>query len=437
MPTSKAEKNEQELKQSTRWGKLRVYLKALGPGLITGAADDDPSGIGTYAQTGAQFGYSQLWLALFTFPLMTIIQEMCARIALQTGGGLATNLRKYYPKSVLYICVFLLFSANTINIGADLGAMASASQLLVPIPFLILLVAITLITLGLEVFVEYKRYAKFLRLLTFSLFAYVLVVFIVRQDWGQALVSTFLPSGELNRDYLLNIVAVLGTTISPYLFFWQASQEVEEEIDEGKITTSARRGVSTTDLKWMRTDVTAGMFFSNIVMWFIILTTASTLFRNGLHQIDSAAQAAEALKPLAGQFAALLFTVGIIGTGLLAVPILAGSAAYAVAETLRKPEGLSKKFKQAPVFYAVIALATLVGATMNLLGINPIRALYYTAVINGLVSPPLLLMLMLITNNRRIMGKRVNGRLSNTIGWLTTLAMTVAAAALLLSFTSS
>src|SRR5512135_63178 len=437
MPISKAEENEQELKHSTRWGKLRVYLKALGPGLITGAADDDPSGIGTYAQTGAQFGYSQLWLALFTFPLMTVIQEMCARIALQTGGGLATNLRKYYPKSMLYICVFLLFSANTINIGADLGAMASASQLLVPIPFLILLAAITLITLGLEVFIEYKRYAKFLRWLTFSLFAYVLVVFIVRQDWSQALVSTFLPSGALTRDYLLNIVAILGTTISPYLFFWQASQEVEEEIDEGKTTASSRRGVSTTELKWMRTDVTAGMFVSNIVMWFIILTTASTLFRNGLHQIESAAQAAEALKPLTGQFAALLFTVGIIGTGLLAVPILAGSAAYAVAETLRKPEGLSKKLKQAPVFYAVIALATLVGATMNLLGINPIRALYYTAVINGLVSPPLLLMLMLITNNRRIMGKRVNGRLSNTIGWLTTLAMTVAAAALLLSFTSS
>lgn len=437
MPTSKAEKNEEELKHSTRWGKLRVYLKALGPGLITGAADDDPSGIGTYAQTGAQFGYSQLWLALFTFPLMTIIQEMCARIALQTGGGLATNLRKYYPKSVLYFCVFLLFSANTINIGADLGAMASASQLLVPIPFLILLAAITLITLGLEVFVEYKRYAKFLRWLTFSLFAYVLVVFIVRQDWSQALVSTFLPNGELNRDYLLNIVAVLGTTISPYLFFWQASQEVEEEIDEGKTTTLTRRGVSTTELKWMRTDVTAGMFFSNIVMWFIILTTASTLFRNGLHQIDSAAQAAEALKPLAGQFAALLFAVGIIGTGLLAVPILAGSAAYAVAETLRKPEGLSLKLKQAPVFYAVIALATFVGAAMNLIGVNPIRALYYTAVINGLVSPPLLLMLMLITNNRRIMGQRVNSRLSNTIGWLTTLAMTVAAAALLLSFTSS
>ena len=437
MPISKAEENQRELKHSTRWGKLRVYLKALGPGLITGAADDDPSGIGTYAQTGAQFGYSQLWLALFTFPLMTVIQEMCARIALQTGGGLATNLRKYYPKSMLYICVFLLFSANTINIGADLGAMASASQLLVPIPFLILLAAITLITLGLEVFIEYKRYAKFLRLLTFSLLAYVLVVFIVRQDWSQALVSTLLPNGELTRDYLLNIVAVLGTTISPYLFFWQASQEIEEEIDEGKTTISSRRGVSTAELKWMRTDVTAGMFFSNIVMWFIILTTASTLFRNGLHQINSAAQAAEALKPLAGQFASLLFAVGIIGTGLLAVPILAGSAAYAVAETFRKPEGLSKKLKQAPVFYAVIALATLVGATMNLLGINPIRALYYTAIINGLVSPPLLLMLMLITNNRRIMGNRVNGRLSNTIGWLTTLAMTVAAAALLLSFTSS
>jgi len=410
-----------------------VLLKTLGPGLITGASDDDPSGIGTYAQTGAQFGYTQLWMALFTFPLMTVIQEMCARIALETGAGLAEVLRKYYPKPVLYGCVFLLFVANTINLGADLGAMAAAAQLLVPLPFLILLISLTVVTLTLEIYIAYKRYARFLRLLTLSLFAYCLVVFVVRQDWGQALRNTVLPTLQFDQSYLINLVAVLGTTISPYLFFWQASQEVEEEIDEGKTTPAARRGVSDTELRWMRTDVTAGMLLSNLIMWFIIVTAASTLFRGGIHQIDTADKAAEALKPLAGPFASLAFAAGIVGTGLLAVPILAGSAAYAVAETLRLPEGLSLTLPQAPAFYGVLALATLVGGAMNLIGINPVLALYYTAVINGLVAPPLLLMLMFITNNPRIMHRRVNGRFSNTLGWLTTLAMTGAAVALLVS----
>jgi NRAMP (natural resistance-associated macrophage protein)-like metal ion transporter len=433
MPDSKADQEEAELRRSRWWQKPGVLLKALGPGLITGASDDDPSGIGTYAQTGAQFGYAQLWMALFTFPLMAVIQEMCARIALETGGGLAEVLRKYYPKPVLYSCVCLLFIANTINLGADLGAMAAAAQLLVPLPFLLLLVGMTGITLALEVLIAYKRYARFLRVLTFSLFAYCLVVLVVRQDWGQALRGTLLPTLQLNQSYLLNLVAVLGTTISPYLFFWQASQEIEDEIDEGKATRAARRGVSDNELKWMRTDVTAGMFLSNVVMWFIIVTAASTLFRAGVHQIDTAAQAAAAIKPLAGPFASLIFAAGIVGTGLLAVPILAGSAAYAVAESLRWREGLSLSLPQAPAFYGVIALATLVGGAMNLIGINPVVALYYTAVINGLVAPPLLLMLMLITNNRGIMHRRVNGWLSNILGWLTTLAMTGAGVALLVS----
>ena len=311
--------------------------------------------------------------------------------------------------------------------------MAAAAKLLVPLPFLVLLVGMTVVTLSLEIFVAYMCYAKFLRLLTFSPFAFCLVVLVVKQDWGQALRNTVVPTLQLDQSYLINLVAILGTTISPYLFFWQASQEVEQDIDAGKTTLASRRGVSDIELKWMRTDVTLGMLFSNVIMWFIILTSASTLFRGGIHQIDTADKAAEALKPLAGQFASLIFAAGIVGTGLLAVPILAGSAAYAVAETLRLPEGLSLSLPHAPAFYGVLALATLVGGAMNLIGINPVLALYYTAVINGLVAPPQLLIWMLITNNRRILHQRVNGWLSNTLGWLTTLAMTGAAVALILS----
>ncbi len=433
MPSSKAQESELEVKRSGPLGKLKIYAKSLGPGLITGASDDDPSGIGTYSQTGAQFGYAQLWTALFTFPLMAGIQEICARIALQTGGGLARTIRKYYPKPVLYFSVLLLFIANTINLGADLGAMAAATQLLLGLPFLVWLVTLTLIGVILEIFVDYKQYSRVLRFLTFSLFAYFLVPFVSQQDWGQALHGTLIPTVTLNKDYLLNLVAILGTTISPYLFFWQASQEIEEEIDEGKTTVRARKGVTQIELKWMRTDVTFGMLFSNLVMWFIIVTTASTLFRHGITNIDSAPKAAEALRPIAGDFAYLLFAVGIVGTGFLAVPILAGSAAYAIAETFKLREGLYLKLRQAPGFYSIIALSTLLGFAMNLIGINPIQALYYTAVLNGIVAPPLLLIIMLIANDRKIMKDKVNGRVSNTLGWIITLAMTLAAAALLVS----
>jgi NRAMP (natural resistance-associated macrophage protein)-like metal ion transporter len=433
MPPSKAQKEENEFQRSGPWGRVKIYLAALGPGLVTGASDDDPSGIGTYSQTGAQFGYAQLWTALFTFPLMTAIQEICARIALQTGGGLADALRKYYPKPVLYFCVTLLFIANTINLGADLGAMAASAQLLLGIPFLVWLIAITLLSVVLEIFVDYKRYARVLRYLTLSLFAYIFVPFVSSLNWGQALRDTVIPTIQFNRDYLLNLVAILGTTISPYLFFWQASQEIEEEIDEGKTTAGSRKGVSKVELKWMRTDVVAGMLLSNVVTWFIIATTASTLFQHGINNIDSAPKAAEALRPIAGDFAYLLFAVGIIGTGLLAVPILAGSAAYAVAETFKLREGLYLKLRQAPGFYGVIAFSTLLGFAINLIGINPIRALYYTAVLNGIVAPPLLVMIMLIGNNRSIMKSKVNGRVSNTLGWITTIAMSIAAVALLLT----
>ncbi len=433
MPLSKAAKAEKELQRSGPLGKVRVYLKALGPGLITGASDDDPSGIGTYSQTGAQFGYAHLWTPLFTFPLIAGIQEICARIALHTGTGLADLIRKHYPKPVLHLCVSLLFVANTVNLGADLGAMAASCQMILGLPFLAWLVAITFVSSVLEIFVNYRRYAHVLRFLTLSLLAYVVVFFVTPQDWGQVLRNAFIPTIHLNRDYLLNLVAILGTTISPYLFFWIAAEEIEEKIDEGKVTRAMRKKVTKMELKWMRTDVISGILFSNLVMWFIIATTASTLFSHAITDIDSAPKAAEALKPIAGDFAHLVFAVGIVGTGLLAVPILAGSAAYAVAETFRLREGLYLRLRQAPGFYGVIAFSTLIGFTINLLGINPIRALYYAAVLNGVVAPPLLLMIVLIGNNQSIMKDKVNSRISNALAWITTVAMTVASVALLLS----
>src|SRR5919198_3828951 len=320
MAQSKASKFTQAERQRGWPGKIVAYLKALGPGLITGAADDDPSGIGTYVQTGAQFGYAQLWTALVTFPLMTAVQEMCARLALHTGRGLTEIMREHYPKPILYVCVLLLFTANTINLGVDLGAMAASCQMLLPLPFGIWLIAFALLTALLEIFVSYKQYARVLRLLTLSLFAYVCAAFVVSQDWGQVLRRTFIPTIQFHQEYVLNLVAVLGTIISPYLFFWQASEEVEEEINAGKTTLAARQGVSRTALRWMRTDVTSGMLFSNLVMWFIIVTTASTLFQHGITDIDSAPKAAEALRPIAGRFAAVLFAAGHAGGRVLACP---------------------------------------------------------------------------------------------------------------------
>ncbi len=433
MPISRGQQAEKEIRHIGPLGKVKAYLKSLGPGLITGASDDDPSGIGTYSQTGAQFGYAQLWTSLFTFPLMAAIQEICARIALQTGSGLAETIRKNYPKLVLYFCVILLFVANTVNLGADLGAMAAAGQLLLGLPFWAWLVTMTFTSAILQLAVKYKQYAKVLRVLTLSLLAYVLVIIVLPQDWGQVSRNTLVPTLRLNKDYLLNLVAILGTTISPYLFFWQASQEIEEKVADGKVTAKARQGVSKVDLKWMRADVISGMLFSNVIMWFIIATTASTLFSNGITKIESAPRAAEALKPIAGSFAHLVFAAGIIGTGLLAVPILAGSAAYAVAETFRLREGLYLKLRQAPGFYGIIALSTFIGFTMNFIGINSIQALYYTAVLNGIVAPPLLLMIMLIGNNRKIMKDKRNGGFSNLLGWITTFAMTIAAVALVMT----
>lgn len=409
------------------------YLKALGPGLVAGASDDDPCGIGTYAQTGALLGYAQLWTALFTFPLMIAIQEMVARIALQTGCGLAEIIRRHYSRPVLYGCVLLLAICNTFTVGADLGAMAASANLLIGIPFFYWLAAMALLILVLEIFLDYHRYARLLRLLTLSLFAYVLVLLVVPQDWSAVLRGTFLPTLHFSRAYLFNLVAALGTTLSPYIFFWQASQEIEEQVGIGRCAPESGQQVTAGMLRWMRTDVATGMFLSNFFMWCIIVTAASTLHRYQITEIDSAVTAARALEPLAGRFASLVFALGIIGTGLLAVPVLAGSTAYAVAETCKWQRGLYFHLRQAPGFYGVIVVSTLVGAAINLSGLNPIRALYYAAILSGLVAPPLLVLIMLIGNNPIIMRERRNGTLSNVLGWITTLMMSAAMVALVVN----
>lgn len=415
--------------------KLKKLFKVIGPGFITGASDDDPSGIGTYSQTGAQFGYTQLWTALFSYPFMTVIQEMCGRIGMVTGKGLAGIIKRHYPRWILYFSVLLLVIANTINIGADLGAMASSGQMLLGVPFIFWLLTMTVASLILQVLVPYPQYARFLKYLTLALFAYIITAFIVKQPWHSVLKATFIPSFSFSKPYLLNIVAILGTTISPYLFFWQANEEVEQEIEEHKIEAigQGRPKINKCDIRDMRIDTMVGMLFSNLVMYFIIVTVASTLGVHNIRNIETATQAAQALKPLAGDFAFLLFAAGIIGTGFLAVPILAGSASYAVAETFGWDEGLGKKFNEARGFYGVIIACTLIGLLVNFTSIPPFKMLYYTAIFNGLCAPPLMIIIMLISNNQKIMGKYTNSGFSNAMGWIITILMTIAAIAVLLT----
>lgn len=415
---------------------IKKLLKILGPGFITGAADDDPSGIGTYSQTGSLFGYSQLWTALFSFPFMTIVQEICGRIGLSTGMGLSRIIKTHYPRWVLYFSVFILFFANTINIGADLGAMASSAQLVINLPFLFWIIFITAATILLEIFVPYPVYAKILKYLTFSLLSYVITVFFIKLDWFKVFYSTIIPNIVISKEYLLNIAAILGTTISPYLFFWQADEEVEEEIEHHKIMSMGRGKPHVTkgDVRKLRLDTFVGMFFSNIVMFFIIVTTASTLGAHGIRNIQTADQAAQALRPFAGDFASLLFTAGIIGTGLLAVPVLAGSASYALSEAFNWKEGLGKKFSQAKPFYLVIAAATLAGLVIDFLPIKPFQMLYYAAVLNGLCAPVLLFLIMKISNNKKIMNENTNPLVSNVLGWSITVIMSFVAISLLVSF---
>lgn len=393
-------------------------LKSIGPGFITGAADDDPSGIATYSQTGASFGYAQLWLVLFSYPFMTAIQEMCGRIGAVTGTGLSGVIKQHYSKKVLYIAVGLLLVANTVNIGADLGAMAASLQLLVPVPFVILLFGITAFTLLLEVFVSYPTYARYLKYLALSLLAYIATAFFIHPNWSLVLRATIVPHIALSKEYVLNIAAFLGTTISPYLFFWQADEEVEEEVEAGKLSDLGAGIPSLTgsDVRQLRVDTAFGMFFSQLITFFIIVTVAGTLGVSGIQNIQTASDAANALRPLAGDWAFLLFTLGIVGTGLLAVPVLAGSAAYSIAEAFDWKEGLSKRFREAHGFYGVITIATVVGLVVNFSAIPPITMLYYAAMLNGVLAPPLLILILLIGNNTGILGRYTNSKLSNIFG---------------------
>jgi NRAMP (natural resistance-associated macrophage protein)-like metal ion transporter len=408
------------------------WLHVLGPGLITGASDDDPSGIGTYSLVGSQFGYGLLWTALVTFPLMASVQELCARIALQTGVGLGTSLRRRFPTWLVGVCILALFVANTINVGADLGAVAAGGSLLTrgAVPELWLVVPVALLIVGMQLFVTYSTIFKTFKWLTIALFAYVVTGVLAHPDLRQLLVSTFVPQIKPSRDYIAAIVAVLGTTISPYLFFWQAASEVDEMRAAGKRTEQARRGVRHAELRAARTDILVGMFFSNAVMYSIMVTSAAVLHAHGKTGIASAGQAAEALAPLAGQWAFALFAVGMIGTGLLAIPILSGSAAYAVKDFLGLKGGLADRASYRPTFYLIMILSTAAGVAINLIGINPIRALYVTAVINGLVAPPLLVLIVILGSSREIMASHVSGRLSKVLTWATAAGMSAAAVAL-------
>ncbi len=414
--------------------KAKHFWKLLGPGLTTGAADDDPSGVATYSQTGARYGFQLLWLALFTFPLMAVVQEMCARIGLVTGRGLAANIRLHFPRWVLYLCAFLLLVANSLNIGADLGAMAKATQLIFPqLNFTIVILGFTLLSLILQIFVSYERFARFLKLIALILLAYVLTAFTVQLDWVEVIRHTTIPSITFSSEQIFLIVAILGTTISPYLFFWQTSQEVEEEILEGKTTLEERQKTTDSQIKNMRIDVWSGMFVSNAVMFFIIMVCAATLYVNGVTDIESAEQAAAALKPLAGEGAYFLFALGIIGTGLLAVPVLAGSAAYAISESFHWKEGLYRKLKDAYAFYGVIIVSMAIGLGLNFIGLDPIDALIYSAVLNGLVSPVILVLILLLSQNKKIMGDRKNNLLTTILGWFITIVMIVAGGATVFS----
>lgn len=404
---------------------IKRVAKSAGPGVITGIADDDPSGIATYSQTGAMFGYSQLWLALFSIPFMIAIQEMCGRIGMVTGKGIAGLIKIHYSKKILYGAVCILALTNIINIGADLGAMAEAARLIIPASFGPLLIGITLFTVIAQVFIPYKTYVTFLKYLALTVFSYIIAAFFIDQDWHKVLISTIIPHFEWNKGYLLNITAMLGTTISPYLFFWQASEEVEEEIVSGKIRAMGKGipKIGVSDVAQMKSDTAVGMFISNVVTFFIITTAASTLGANGITQITSAAQVAEALRPFAGDASFLLFTLGILGTGLLAVPVLAGSAGYAISEAFGWKGSLGKSFSQARAFYFVIIVATLLGALVNFSSINAMTMLYYAAAFNGLLAPPLMVIILLIANNKKIMGSYTNSRLSNIFGWAITAIM--------------
>jgi NRAMP (natural resistance-associated macrophage protein)-like metal ion transporter len=411
----------------------RPLFSVLGPGLVTGAADDDPSGVGTYSQVGAQFGYTMAWTMFFGFPLLVSIQAICARIGATTGRGIAQNLRRHYPPALLRVVVVLLLVANVINLGADLGAMAEALVLLLPGPLLLYTFLFGAVSVALEILVPYSRYANVLKWSTLSLFAYVAVVFVAKVPPLEALRGTLVPQFVFDKEHAMALVAIFGTTISPYLFFWQAGQEVEEQHRRHIKPLHVAPRKAGPELRRIRTDTLVGMGFSHLVALFIIIATAATLHAHGITEIESAAQAAEALRPIAGDLAFALFAIGIIGTGLLAVPILAGSAAYAVSEMFGWVEGLDRKPREAKAFYGVIAAATLGGFSLNLLGIDPMKALYWAAVVNGMLAPPLMVVTMLIAQNPRAMGHLTISRRLAFGGWLSTVVMFAVAGVFLLA----
>lgn len=397
--------------------------KKIGPGIITGASDDDPSGIATYSQAGAQFGLATLWTALVTFPLMATIQEMCARIGLVTGAGLTGTLKAHYPKAILYLMLVFSFPAIILNIGADIAGMGAVANLLFPQVnesyFCVLFTALLLILI---ILLPYQKIASILRYLCIGLLVYLIVPFFVHQDYREILPSTLIPTVRFDRDFVTILVAILGTTISPYLFFWQATMEVEEFKHRKRHLV-----VDKNLIHEMGKDVNLGMFFSNLVMWFIILTAGSVLFKGGIHKIDTVEQAASALRPLAGNYAYWLFSIGVIGTGLLAIPVLSGSLSYIVCETFGWKEGLDHKFHEAKSFYIIIIVSLLVGLSLTYLGITPVKALIYSALLYGLTAPVLIAIILHISNNKKIMGKFTNSTFSNVLGILTLVLMTAAA----------
>jgi NRAMP (natural resistance-associated macrophage protein)-like metal ion transporter len=415
-------------RKPTRWLRLKKFLKVLGPGLVTGASDDDPSGIVTYAQAGAMFGLSTLWTALLTFPLMAAVQGMSARIGMVTMQGLTGTLKTHYPKSVLYVMILFSFPAVVMNIGADIQSMGAVANLLFPvIPTFLFCIVFTAILLFVIIQYSYQRMAGLLKWLCLGLLLYLIIPFLVHPDWGAVTRHTFIPSVRMDKAFLSILVAILGTTISPYLFFWQATMEAEDR----EHTSRKRIFVDKRMLDDMRKDVNTGMLFSNVVMYFIILTAGVVLYGAGIRQIDTVEQAAHSLKPLAGELSYVLFGIGVIGTGFLAIPVLAGCVSYMLAETFNFSKGLDKKFYQAKRFYGVIIVSLVAGLCLQFLGISPVQALLYTAILYGLTAPVMIVLLLHIGNNKKVMGKHTNNVLSNTLGVLTLLVMTAAAVGLI------
>ncbi|MGF7029079.1 NRAMP family divalent metal transporter [Sphingobacterium multivorum] len=406
--------------------KILRFFKKLGPGLITGASDDDPSGIETYSQAGAQFGLSTLWTALLTFPLMAAIQGMCARIGLVTCEGLTVTLKKHYSKPILYSMLLFSFPAITLNIGADIQGMGAVANMICPnIPISVFCIIITALLLFIIINYSYQKISMILKWLCLSLLLYIIVPFMVGQDWLLVAKKTFIPTIKFDKEFLSIIVAILGTTISPYLFFWQTTMEAEDQAHKGAIVVDKQI------LSEMKTDVNLGMLLSNMVMFFMILTTGTVLFNGGIHKIDTVDQAAKALEPLAGKLTYFIFATGVLGTGMLAIPVLAGSQSYMLAETFGWKAGLDKKFSQAKPFYGSIIVSLLVGLSLDFFGVSPIKALLYTAIVYGLTAPVMIAVIMHIANNKKIMGKHTNTRLSNILGTMTFILMTAAAVGLI------